>query len=463
MFSLNPGWVPNPAVFHWGQTMRTFPWYGWVGLAGLGAGGAGVALDVFSVKVLFYCIAWWPYILTVDALVWQHRGDSLLRSRPREFLFLAFWSVALWNGFEVLNFRLQNWFYVNVPTEPVYGAIFSAFAYSTVLPGIFETYDMLCAWRVGERLRVRPWRIRPASLSGCMLLGAGMLAAPMLWPRYAFPLVWGFAVFLGDPLCYRSPRMRSRSLLGHFERGDPRPFLRLLLAGLICGGLWEFWNFWAHTRWIYTVPFFEDTKWFEMPPLGFLGFPPFAVECYVLVNVLNLVRGGRGWESSTHTGPGAPRRWVLPALLGACVFNVAVYLAIDWFTVQSYSPRLADMEGLGDRAAGPLADAGIGRPHTLLRRTRTPGDLFRLSQETGIAAAELLELREAARLVDLAGLGTQHANALRPLGITRVEALAAQDPAGLWPRWRAEVKGKPPTLAQVKAWVRAARARIIRE
>jgi hypothetical protein len=432
-------------------------------LAGLAGGGAGVAFDIFPVKVLLYCIAWWSYILTVDALVWRRRGDSLLRSRPREFLFLAFWSVALWNLFEILNLRLQNWFYVNVPTEPLYGAVFSAFSYSTVLPGIFETYDLLCAWQVGERLRVRPWRIGPPALHGCLGLGAGMLAASMLWPRYAYPLVWGFAVFLGDPLCYRSFRVRSRSLLGHIERGDPRPFVRVLLAGLICGGLWEFWNFWAHTKWMYTVPFFEDTKWFEMPPLGFLGFPPFAVECYVLLNILNLARGGRGWESAAHTGPGAPRRWGLLAIVGACVFNAAVYLAIDRFTVQSYSPRLADMDSLSPAAAEQLGKVGILRPHTLLRRTRTPADVSTLSQESGIPAEVLLRLREAARLVDLDGLGVGHANALRRLGITRVEELAARDPAPLHPRWQAEAKHKPPTLAQVKAWVRAARARIIHE
>jgi len=46
--------------------------------------------------------------------------------------------------------------------------------------------------------------------------------------------------------------------------------------------LWEFWNYWALTKWTYTVPFFGNVKIFEMPVLGFLGFPPFAVECWVM-------------------------------------------------------------------------------------------------------------------------------------------------------------------------------------
>jgi len=56
----------------------------------------------------------------------------------------------------------------------------------------------------------------------------------------------------------------------------------LLASGLVCGVLWEFWNYWAIAKWTYTVPFFGNVKIFEMPVLGFLGFPPFAVECWVM-------------------------------------------------------------------------------------------------------------------------------------------------------------------------------------
>ena len=56
----------------------------------------------------------------------------------------------------------------------------------------------------------------------------------------------------------------------------------LLAAGLICGFLWEFWNYWALTKWTYTVPYFGDIKLFEMPVLGYLGFPPFAIECWAM-------------------------------------------------------------------------------------------------------------------------------------------------------------------------------------
>jgi hypothetical protein len=436
---------------------RLFPWYGWVALFTLIAGELGLFLGVFAVEALFYFIAWWSYIALADAWVWRRRGHSLLRDQPWEFLVLAFWSVAVWNLFEVFNFRLQNWFYVNVPTQSPWGAIFTFFAYGTVVPGLFETYDLLRAYGVAEGVRVRPWRIRPSGLALSVAVGFLMLLSPLLWPRYAFPWVWGFVVFLGDPLCYRAERTRARSLLGQLERGDPRPFIRLLVSGLICGGLWEFWNFWAYTKWIYTVPFFEDLKWFEMPPLGFLGFPPFALECYVLVNLLNRFRRGRGWEESGQIGPGAPRRLAVPVVVLACLFNVAAYVGIDRLTVQSYVPTMAEMDGVSGNVVDRLARAGIVSPRTLLQRTATGDRRAALARQTGISESALGAVRTAARLVDLEGLGATHYNELRRLGIGRVEELARQDPETLVTRWRSLAGTKPPTLAQVKVWVRSAR------
>ncbi len=439
-----------------GERARPVPWYGWTGLIALGVGELGLFLEVFPIQVLFYCIVWWSYILMADAWVWRTRGHSLLRNRPWEFFVLAFWSITIWNIFELFNFRLQNWFYVNVPTDALYGAIFSFFAYATVVPAIFETYDLLRASGVAEHVRMRPWRIRRTGLILSIGIGLAMLISPILWPRHAYPWVWGFAVLLLDPVCYCLGPSRTMSILGQLEEGDPRPFLRLLLAGLICGGLWEFWNFWAYTKWIYTVPFFEDTKWFEMPPLGFLGFPPFAVECYVLVNLINAFRCGRGWEEPYRVGYGAPRRVAILAVAAACLFNVTVYAGIDRFTVQSYIPTLAEMEGVSGDLVKSLSRLGIQSPRDLLTQTATAERLALLSSQAGVPEDELRVLRAASRLVDVGGLGTAHYNELRRLGITRVEDLASQDPEVLVVRWRA-VSGHIHTLGQVKAWVRAAR------
>jgi hypothetical protein len=439
------------------EAKRSLPWYGWVAAVTLLGGEVGVVLDLFPIRVLFYCIAWWSYIFLVDACVWRRRGVSLVRNRPWEFWFLAFWSVPLWNLFEVFNLRLQNWFYVNVPTESALALLFNVTAYATVLPGLFETYDLLRTYQVAEGARIRAWRVTPPLLIGFVAVGLVMLASALLRPRFAFPLIWGFAIFLGDPLCYWAGPTRTGSLLRQFEHGDPRPFVRLLLAGLVCGGLWEFWNFWAYTKWLYTVPFFENLKWFEMPPLGFLGFPPFAVECYVLVNLLNAVRKGRNWEAWDRTGAGATRPLAVTAIAAALVFNGAVFAGVQAVTVKSIAPTLAEMEGILPDTVEKLGRAGVTTPPMLVRRTATTERLMALAHAAAVPPDELLELRAAARLVDLKGLGAENYNALRRLGIARLEELAQQDPATLLPRWQAEVGCRPPTLAQAMLWVRAAR------
>src|SRR5580765_2860506 len=63
-------------------------------------------------------IAWTGFILFADAIVWRARGDSWLRSNPREFVGLAAASIPLWGVFELYNRVIHNWYYTGLP-EPV--------------------------------------------------------------------------------------------------------------------------------------------------------------------------------------------------------------------------------------------------------------------------------------------------------------------------------------------------------
>jgi hypothetical protein len=103
------------------------------------------------------------------------------------------------------------------------------------------------------------------------------------------PLVWvGFALLL-EPLNYRRGRP---SWLAALASGDASLLLALLASGIVCGVLWEFWNYWAATKWTYTVPYLGHVKLFEMPVLGYLGFPLFALECYAMYHWLRGLLGG---------------------------------------------------------------------------------------------------------------------------------------------------------------------------
>jgi hypothetical protein len=117
-------------------------------------------------------------------------------------------------------------------------------------------------------------------------IGAVMLIVPFVASaevaRYlAAPVFLGF-IFLLEPI--------NRGLGA--EALDGRRTFNLLASGLLCGVLWEFWNFWAGAKWHYTVPILEHLKIFEMPLPGYFGFPPFAVECFVMYVFLRTVVAG---------------------------------------------------------------------------------------------------------------------------------------------------------------------------
>ncbi len=105
----------------------------------------------------------------------------------------------------------------------------------------------------------------------------------------------------------------------------PRDFYALLLSGVVCGILWELLNFWAGAKWKYTVPWPQGPKLFEMPLLGYLGFPPFALGCASLWRAFD-----EKWKSG-----GATARF--SAAAGLTVFSLTVMRMIDLFTVKRFA------------------------------------------------------------------------------------------------------------------------------
>lgn len=74
-----------------------------------------------------------------------------------------------------------------------------------------------------------------------------------------------------------------------------------MLGGLICGLLWEFWNYWALAKWTYHLPFlgsWQRYRYFEMPLPGLIGFAGFGVEFWVMwqfsLHLLNRFVEGEG-------------------------------------------------------------------------------------------------------------------------------------------------------------------------
>jgi hypothetical protein len=381
----------------------------------------GLALLAEPFLSWYYQWAWWSYILAADGLNRRLAGRSLLRDEPCRFLWLAGVSVALWTFFEALNLRLGNWYYVmDHPVRAVRWAG-GAVAFATVLPGLFETEALLRHLGVLRRVPVVPLRWSRARTLGSLAIGIACFVLPLIWPDRFFPLTWASFIFLLEPWNRRhAPASRLREL----EQGEAAPTLRWLLAGLACGALWETCNYWARVKWVYTVPGFESLKLFEMPLAGFLGFPPFALECAAIVGFL----GGLG--ERVRALPRRPGRLIVASATAlAAAGTLAVFAAADGVTVDSFYASVARLGVLPAADREALAGAGLQSPERLLRALADDTGLAEWSARTGLSVEALRRHRERVALVLHHGLGDGRARELARLGIETREDLAG---------WRSE-------------------------
>lgn len=302
---------------------RRFPLYGLVGAGLLIVSSALLYFEIEPFETWFFVFAWWSYLLVADALVFRLRGHSRIKSEPRSFLTLFPLSVFFWLLFEALNLRLMNWRYLGVPWNTSLRWTGYLLSFSTVLPGLFETRDLLEALGLFQKRIFAIIQISAVWLWVSLGLGFFCLALPLVWPNVFFPLVWVAFIFLLDPVLYL---LGGPSLLRQWESVGLKEVYLLMASGLVCGGLWELWNVWAGAKWVYDIPYLGFARIGEMPLLGFLGFPPFAVECYCLYHTFLLFwKRGPVWS-----------RFTAAAVMA--LFVIVLFQAVDANTVWQFQP-----------------------------------------------------------------------------------------------------------------------------
>jgi len=244
-------------------------------------------------------IAWTGFILFADGWIWKRRGESPLRNDRAEMAFLALASIPLWVIFEIYNkYSLQNWHYVGLPDLLLVRYFGYAWAFATIFPAILVAAELVGAIRdrrAPAYRRIDPARV-PFDAIGwtSMIAGAAMLTWPIVYPSpwLAAPVWLGF-IFLLDPI---NARNGAESLRGDLKANHPWRLINLLIAGATCGVLWEFWNYWSRTKWVYHFPIPPNVKIFEMPVAGYLGFPAFAVEVFVMYVFVRHVLWRGSWR-----------------------------------------------------------------------------------------------------------------------------------------------------------------------
>lgn len=262
---------------------RPFPVYGWIGLASMAVAEWLMFRGVEPVATFFTPIAWTAYALIADAAVFAIRGHSRLRDTPAEFAKLALLSIPLWLIFEAYNLRLANWIYVGgIPLSLPVQWFGYAWAFATIWPAIFLTADLVESFGWWE-VRSRSLLFSRGKQNAFITVGAVFVTLPLILPRsigsFLFGAVWLGYVFLLDPLNFRLGLPSFEADLASGRRGRLFSFL---VSGWVCGLLWEFWNFWAASKWQYIFPIMQRGKIFEMPILGYGGFLPFALECFLM-------------------------------------------------------------------------------------------------------------------------------------------------------------------------------------
>jgi hypothetical protein len=276
------------------QKSTRLPAYSWLGFLIIVGAQLGLILEVNWVATWLTPIMWSGYILLMDGLLYRRQGSSWLTTRKLEFPLLALLSIGIWVLFEAYNLHLQNWLYRGVPENPWVRGIAFGWSFATILPGIFITSELVLSNIPKEMPSIKNNLLAGLPDWLWSLIGASLVLIPLTLPipiaRFLFGAVWLGFIFLFDPI---NRKLGVTSLRDQWNRGNYRVTAALLLGGFLCGFLWEAWNYqafrFAGGYWIYTVP--EPLRIFnlhygQMPILGMLGFPPFAIELYVIYHFL---------------------------------------------------------------------------------------------------------------------------------------------------------------------------------
>jgi hypothetical protein len=332
----------------------------------------------------FYITSWWSYIIFLDTVLSLKYKRFIILNRYLPFLIIV--SSGYWSLFELINMRLQNWFYINLPQEPSYRYLGYLLGFGTVLPAICLTGKAIQS--VLGKIRVKSIRI-PHYSAYALIAGGATVALGVVLPEYCFALVW-VSPFL---LCDGINHLRGRnSFTGDLQEGRMDLFVSAILSGLICGFFWESWNYWSLTKWVYTVPYFEKGKIFEMPFAGYAGFLVFSLGTIAFRNFLN------------EAGKISFRNLFI--LVVSVVCSAVTFPLIDSHTVFSYTPKIEELAFLQPGTADLLRKKKVRTSHEIDPRL--------LKKEE----------RESLELLSLKGLGYKNLSLLERAGIYNIDHLS---------------------------------------
>ena len=259
-----------------------FKKYGFLGIALIIFAEFIMLLKIEPFSTWYIPIIWFGYILLIDSIIYALKGNSLLSNRPRKFIVLMCVSINFWYLFEVFNYFLGGWKYFGLPESLIVAFAMGTLSFATIVPAVFETGELVEQFHLFSKMhRKIKFLTNKLFVNILIVVGLIFIALPLVMVSpWMWILVWTGFVLLLDPILYLFHN--EKSLIMQARKGKYNTVISLFIAGYVCGFLWEFWNYWAGTGWVYTVPILENIKIFEIPAFGFLAYGAFAWELYVM-------------------------------------------------------------------------------------------------------------------------------------------------------------------------------------
>jgi hypothetical protein len=230
---------------------------------------------------------WLGYILTVNGISDAAFQTSLLRVMRGRLLWLFAASVPLWWFFEAVNRLVRNWEYViPYPISDLHYVVQASIDFSTVVPAVLST--AFAAYRILEcyapALAIGPaWRVPSEYLVLSPVIGLASFVGFWLAPHETFALVWIAPILILEPVAYVAG---FPSLLRTLEDGRYLLPISLMSGTLFTGFFWEMWNYYSLPKWVYHVPYVGFWKIFEMPIMGYLGYPFFGLIVFTWTSMV---------------------------------------------------------------------------------------------------------------------------------------------------------------------------------
>lgn len=285
---IHPMAIPR-AVFR--IRARRFPWWGYISVAAMAVfWWVAWSRPAFLGALCDYSFQplWFSYCFLVQALVFYRRGSCSMLRHPGRWMVLFPASAVFWWFFEYLNRFAQNWYYEGIEDySATRYVIFASLAFSTVLPAVLGSCELLQTFSVAQRAfgqgpRIRCRHHQKNALITLCIATLGLIGIAK-FPRVLFPLLWIAPLLIAGSTELISGRL---PLMDGPVHGNWTRIILLAAAALICGCFWEMWNIFSSPKWIYDVPFVHAFQIFEMPILGYFGYLPFGLECAVIGDMI---------------------------------------------------------------------------------------------------------------------------------------------------------------------------------